>query len=268
MDQFNAFVLQNGAQIRLSAFFGILVTMVVWEFLAPRLALSLPRIRRWPANLGIVVLNTLLVRMLFPIMPVGAAMLAIENGLGLFNIMGVPVWLSVVASLLILDFAIYGQHVVLHKVPWLWRLHRMHHADTGFDVTTGARFHPIEILFSIVIKLSVVVAIGVPPVTVVIFEVLLNGTAMFNHGNVRLPSGLDRVLRLIIVTPDMHRVHHSSVRAETDSNFGFNLSIWDRFCGTYIAQPEAGHEGMEIGLQLFRNPVEQRLDKMLAQPFR
>jgi len=144
----------------------------------------------------------------------------------------------------------------------------MHHADTGFDVTTGARFHPIEILFSIFIKLAIVMAIGAPPASVVIFEVLLNGTAMFNHGNVRLPSGLDRVLRLIIVTPDMHRVHHSSVRAETDSNFGFNLSIWDRFCGTYIAQPEAGHEGMEIGLQLFRNPVEQRLDKMLAQPFR
>ncbi len=268
MRDFSDLVMHNEAQIRLGAFFGILAIMVTWEFMAPRLKLALPRARRWPANLGIVVLNTVLVRLLFPVLPVGVALWAAEDGWGLFNIAAAPQWLAVIGSVLILDCAIYAQHVVFHKVPMLWRLHRMHHADTGYDVTTGARFHPIEILMSIVIKMVVVAAIGAPAVAVIIFEVLLNGTAMFNHGNVRLPLPLDRVLRLFVVTPDMHRVHHSSVRAETDSNYGFNLPWWDRLFGTYIDQPEAGHDGMQIGLTSFRDPVEQRLDKMLGQPFR
>jgi len=261
-------LLELEPQIRLGAFFGVLAVMVLWEVAAPRLALALPRRKRWPANLGIVVLNTVLVRLVFPVLPVGVAAYAAGQGWGLLNMIEVPGPAAVVIAVLLLDLAIYAQHVAFHKVPWFWRLHRMHHADTGFDVTTGARFHPVEILLSIVIKMGVVIAIGAPAVAVILFEVLLNATAMFNHANVRLALGVDRVLRLFVVTPDMHRVHHSSIRAETDSNYGFNLPWWDRLFGTYRAQPELGHEGMQIGLPAFRDPVEQRLDKMLVQPLR
>jgi len=261
-------LLELEPQIRLGAFFGVLAVMVLWEVAAPRLALALPRRKRWPANLGIVVLNTVLVRLVFPVLPVGVAAYAAGQGWGLLNMIEVPGPAAVVIAVLLLDLAIYAQHVAFHKVPWFWRLHRMHHADTGFDVTTGARFHPVEILLSIVIKMGVVIAIGAPAVAVILFEVLLNATAMFNHANVRLALGVDRVLRLFVVTPDMHRVHHSSIRAETDSNYGFNLPWWDRLFGTYRAQPELGHEGMQIGLPAFRDPVEQRLDKTLVQPLR
>ena len=268
MDNLTTVILQHEVQIRLSVFFGILLTMIIWEFMAPRLTLTLPRSQRWPANLGIVVLNTVLVRLIFPMAPVGIAVLAASNGWGLFNVIDAPQVVAVITCVLILDFAIYAQHVTFHKVPVLWRLHRMHHADTGYDVTTGARFHPIEIVMSIVIKMAVIITIGAAPVAVIIFEVLLNGTAMFNHGNVRVARPIDRMLRLLIVTPDMHRVHHSSVRTETDSNYGFNLPWWDRLFGTYTAQPAAGHDAMQIGLPILRDPVEQRLDKMLVQPFR
>lgn len=268
MHSFTNFVLEYETQIRLTAFFGIFAVMAGAEWARPRLVQSLPRRRRWPANLGIVVLNTVLVRLVFPLMPVGVAALAQARGWGLFNIVEAPAWLALVASVLVLDLAIYAQHVAFHKVPVLWRLHRMHHADTAIDVTTGARFHPIEIGLSILIKMAVVCLLGAPAAAVVVFEVVLNGTAMFNHANLRLPLGLDRALRLVIVTPDMHRVHHSTLRSETDSNYGFNLPWWDRLFGTYIAQPSAGHDGMVIGLEHFRDPVEQRLDKMLLQPLR
>jgi len=268
MDTFTAFILENEPAIRLGVFFGVFAVMIAWEVAAPRLRLALPRSRRWPANIGIVVLNTLLVRLIFPVLPVGVAAWAAGEGYGLFNWLDVPAWLAALLSVLILDCAIYAQHVVFHKVPVLWRLHRMHHADQAIDVTTGARFHPIEIVMSIVIKMAVVTAIGAPAAAVVVFEVLLNGTAMFNHANVRLPTWLDKALRLVIVTPDMHRVHHSWLRQETDSNYGFNLTWWDRLFGTYIAQPSAGHDGMTIGLQIFRDAGEQRLDRMLTQPFR
>lgn len=268
VNSFTNFILEYETQIRLAAFFGILLVMIGWEFAAPRLQLALPRRRRWPANLGIVVLNTVIARLVFPVLPVGVAVIAADNGWGLFNAVAAPDALAVVASVMVLDCAIYAQHVAFHKVPILWRLHRMHHADTGFDVTTGARFHPIEIVLSVAIKMAVVTALGAPAVAVIVFEVLLNGTAMFNHSNVRLPLALDAVLRLFVVTPDMHRVHHSSVRIETDSNYGFSLPWWDRLFGTYTAQPAAGHDGMEIGLEYFRDPSEQRLDKMLVQPFR
>ncbi len=268
MDTFTAFILENEPAIRLGVFFGVFAVMIAWEVAAPRLRLALPRSRRWPANIGIVVLNTLLVRLIFPVLPVGVAAWAAGEGCGLFNWLDVPAWLAALLSVLILDCAIYAQHVVFHKVPVLWRLHRMHHADTGYDVTTGARFHPIEILMSMVIKMAIVVAIGAPAVAVVLFEVLLNGTAMFNHGNVSLPGPIDRLVRLVLVTPDMHRVHHSSVQVETDSNYGFALSVWDRLFGTYAPEPAAGHDGMQIGLEYLRDPAEQRLDRMLTQPFR
>ncbi len=254
--------------IRFTAFAVIFVLVAGWEVLAPRRSQATGRLRRWPSNLGIVVIDTLLVRLAFPVAAVGVALLAEARGWGLFQALEAPTWLAIIASVLFLDLAIYLQHVLFHAVPALWRLHRMHHADLEFDVTTGARFHPLEILLSMVIKLGVVAALGGPAVAVLLFEVLLNGTSMFNHGNVRLPGHVDRVLRWIVVTPEMHRVHHSIVPRETNSNFGFNLPWWDRLFGTYRAQPAAGHEGMTIGIEQFREPRELRLDRMLLQPFR
>jgi len=255
--------------LRLAAFFGVLGAMAFWELKAPRRVLALPRWQRWPGNLGIVALDALLVRLLVPVAGAGMAMLAAAQGWGLFNQVPVPFWLAAFLSVVLLDLAIYVQHVVFHAVPALWRVHRMHHADLDFDVTTGARFHPIEIALSMLIKLGVIVALGAPAMAVVLFEILLNATSMFNHGNVRLPAAVDRVLRFLIVTPDMHRVHHSIKRRETDSNFGFNLSLWDRLFGTYRAQPEGGHEGMTLGIPDFRDPRDcATLPGMLAIPFR
>jgi len=254
--------------IRLSAFVGVFVAMAIWELLGPRRKQAIGRGWRWPNNIGVVVVDTLVVRILFPTAAVGIALLAQARGFGLFNALALPAWAAVAVSVVILDLAIYLQHVLFHAVPALWRLHRMHHADLEIDVTTGVRFHPIEILLSLLIKFAVVAALGAPALAVLIFEVLLNATSMFNHSNVRMPLGFDRVLRWIVVTPDMHRVHHSILRHETNSNFGFNLPWWDRLFGTYRAQPKAGHEAMTIGIEQFREPRELRLDRMLAQPFR
>jgi sterol desaturase/sphingolipid hydroxylase (fatty acid hydroxylase superfamily) len=253
--------------IRLSCFLGVLVLMALWEVLTPRRPQAIGRLLRWPNNLGLVVLDTLVVRLLFPLAGVGMAFLAQSKGWGLFNAVPLPAWLAAPAAVILLDLTIYGQHVVFHAVPVLWRLHRMHHTDLEFDVTTGLRFHPGEILLSMAIKLAAVAALGAPPIAVLVFEVMLNATSMFNHGNVRLPLSLDRMLRLIVVTPDMHRVHHSIERRETNSNFGFNLPWWDRMFGTYRAQPAAEHETMTIGLDSFRDPAQLRLDRMLVQPF-
>ncbi len=254
--------------IRLGAFASVFALMAIWELLAPRRRQTIGRLRRWPSNLGIVALDTMLVRLLFPIAAVGLALVAESRGWGLFPALDAPTWLGIVAAVILLDLAIYLQHVLFHAVPTLWRLHRMHHADLEFDVTTGARFHPIEILLSMGIKLGVVAALGAPAASVLMFEVLLNATSMFNHSNVRLSARFDRVLRWLVVTPDMHRVHHSILPRETNSNFGFNLPWWDRLFGTYRAQPQAGHEAMTIGIEQFRDPRELRLDRMLLQPLR
>ena len=261
-------ILQYEPFIRFGAFGGVLVLMVLWEVAAPRRHASIARMRRWPNNVGVVIVDTALVRVLFPISAVGLALVAEARRLGLFNIIHVPPVLGVFLSVIILDLAIYFQHVLFHAVPALWRLHRMHHADLDFDVTTGLRFHPVEILISMTTKFAVIAAAGTPALAVLIFEVLLNGTSMFNHSNIRIPAPIDRVLRWLLVTPDMHRVHHSIVRRETNSNFGFNLLWWDRLFGTYRAQPAAGHEAMTIGIEQFRDPRELRLDRMLLQPLR
>jgi sterol desaturase/sphingolipid hydroxylase (fatty acid hydroxylase superfamily) len=258
----------NESLLRLATFAGIFATMAVWEILRPRRNQTLGRATRWPGNIGIVVLDTILIRLLFPTTAVGLALVGEAHGWGLLHAITLPAWAEVLLGIIALDLAIYLQHVLFHAVPALWRLHRMHHADQEIDVTTGARFHPIEILLSMGIKLGVVFALGVPAVAVLLFEMLLNATSMFNHSNVRMPAWLDRVLRLIVVTPDMHRVHHSVVARETNSNFGFNLPWWDRLFGTYRDQPAAGHEAMTIGIDQFRDPAEQRLDRMLTQPFR
>ncbi len=253
--------------IRLSFFLGIFSLMVVWEVAMPRRARALTRRVRWPSNLGIVAFNTVLLRLVVPTTAVGLALLSQEQSWGLFNNLAIPFWLSIGLSVLLLDLAIYLQHVMFHAVPALWRLHRMHHADLDFDVTTGARFHPIEIVLSMGIKLAVIVVLGAPAIAVLIFEVALNATSMFNHGNVRIAPRVDGLLRLLVVTPDMHRVHHSVLPDETNSNFGFNLPWWDRLLGTYRAQPVAGHDGMTIGIEQFRTSRDQWLDRMLAQPF-
>ena len=254
--------------IRLATFGGVFIIMAVWEFVVPRRKQAIRRGWRWPNNLGVVATNTLLVRILFPTTAVGLALLAQTRGFGLFNVIALPAWIGVAASVVILDLAIYLQHVLFHAVPALWRLHRMHHADLEFDVSTGLRFHPIEILLSMLIKFAVVAALGAPALSVLIFEVLLNATSMFNHANVRIPLGIDSVLRWLVVTPDMHRVHHSILARETNSNFGFNSPWWDRLFGTYRAQPTAGHEAMTIGIEQFRDSRELWLDRMLVQPFR
>jgi len=260
------FLLANEPIIRLSVFLGILVVMAAWEVAAPRRRREIPRVLRWTNNLGVVVVDTILVRLTFPIAAVGLALVAEERGWGIFNVIEAPGWVAFIVSVVVLDLVIYLQHVLFHAVPALWRLHRMHHADLDFDVTTGLRFHPIEIVLSMGIKLAVVAVLGPPAAAVLVFEVILNGTAMFNHSNIRIPLGLDRILRWVVVTPDMHRVHHSVVPQETNSNFGFNLPWWDRLFGTYRAQPAEGHDGMTIGIELFRTRRDLWLDRMLIQP--
>jgi sterol desaturase/sphingolipid hydroxylase (fatty acid hydroxylase superfamily) len=261
-------LLSNEPLVRFAAFIGVLAAMTAWEFIAPRRGQELPRQLRWPSNMGAVILDTVLVRLITPTTVVALALVCEAQGWGLFQIFGWPAWATIPLAVIALDLAIYLQHVMFHAVPALWRLHRMHHSDQEIDVTTGVRFHPLEILLSLGIKFGVVAALGTPAISVVIFEVLLNATSMFNHSNVRMPLWLDRVLRWIVVTPDMHRVHHSIIVRETNSNFGFNLPWWDRMFDTYRDQPEAGHTGMTIGIEQFREPDEQRLDRMLTQPFR
>jgi sterol desaturase/sphingolipid hydroxylase (fatty acid hydroxylase superfamily) len=260
--------LSSELTIRLAAFAGVFAVMAAWELFAPRRPWAVGRVKRWPANLGILVVDAVAVRLIIPTAAVGVALLAADRGLGLFHWAGSPSWLAGFLGFVVLDLVIYGQHVVFHHVPWLWRLHRVHHADLDIDVTTGVRFHPVEILLSLLIKIATVALFGIPAVAVVAFEVVLNATSMFNHSNAALPSWLDRLVRLIVVTPDMHRVHHSAVRAETDSNFGFNLPWWDRLFRTYRAEPASGHLGMTVGLPVFRDPSELRLDRLLTQPFR
>ena len=256
------------AAIRLGSFLGVFALMAFWEILAPRRTLTQPKGSRWLNNIGLVVFNTALLRVVFPVAAIGVAEYAQLRQWGLFNLVEVHPAVALVTSVIVLDAAIYLQHVMFHAVPLLWRLHRVHHADLDFDVTTGARFHPIEILLSMLIKFTVIVLLGPPLAAVVIFEVLLNAMAMFNHSNVRLPLALDGVLRRVIVTPDMHRVHHSHLADETNSNFGFNLSVWDRVFGTYRAQPAAGHTDMVIGIDTFRDPARcVKLSGLLFMPF-
>lgn len=255
--------------IRIAAFAAVFALMAAWEVAAPRRALSLPKGRRWLANLGVTLLNAVLVRALFPAAAVGVALAAGERHWGLFNVLAVPAPLAFLVSFLVLDLVIWIQHVAFHRVPLLARLHRMHHIDLDFDVTTGLRFHPIEILLSLLIKSFAVVALGAPAAAVLAFELALNLGSLFNHGNVRMPGAIDRALRLLVVTPDMHRVHHSIVPEEINSNFGFFLSWWDRLFGTYTAAPRAGHDAITIGVRDTRDPaVCASFWPMLALPFR
>ena len=266
---FEQFVLAHEPAIRLGFFVGSFALVALWELAAPRRALRLPRSVRWASNLGLVVLNTVMLRLVFPLAAVGVASFASANGWGLLKHFQLPFGVALPVAVIALDFAIWLQHVMFHAVPALWRLHRVHHADLDFDLTTGARFHPVEIALSMLVKFAAIVVLGPPVLAVVVFEVLLNATSMFNHANLRLPAALDRVLRWLVVTPDMHRVHHSVEQDETNSNFGFNLPWWDRLLGTYRDQPRAGHEAMTIGILSHADPrVVARLPGMLWMPFK
>ena len=264
----NEWIAANEVSIRTGFFIGVFALMAFWEMLAPRRQTMLGRLHRWPANIGLVILNSIVVRLVFPAAAVGVALYVAQQGWGLMHLFSVPLPIAVILSVVLLDLVIYLQHVMVHKVPVLWRLHRVHHADLDYDVTTGERFHTLEILLSMLIKFAAIILLGAPVVAVVIFEVVLNATAMFNHSNIRLPVQLDRMLRQLVVTPDMHRVHHSIEVDESNSNFGFNLPWWDRLFGTYRDQPRAGHTDMTIGLANFRDPHQvDRLSGMLLMPF-
>ncbi|MBP0466164.1 sterol desaturase family protein [Roseomonas sp. PWR1] len=253
--------------IRLSVFAAVLLAMVALEHAFPRRPQRLSW-RRWPSNLGLVALSSLLLRLLAPAGAVGVALWAESQGLGLFRWIDAPFWVAAPVAVLLLDLLIYFQHRVFHAVPALWRLHRVHHADPELDASSGLRFHPVEILLSLAIKAVAVTLLGAPAEAVLVFEVLLNATALFNHANLALPAWVDRPLRWLLVTPDMHRVHHSEIERETNSDFGFCLSSWDRIFGTYIAEPEKGQLGMVIGIEGYRADEQQRLDRLLVQPFR
>lgn len=256
------------AALRLGIFAAAFVLLAVAEGVWPRRSQPLPRSQRWPGHFALQVLSAVLLRVVFPSAAIGLAMQVQAIGWGLFNLWSPPAVLSVVMSLLLLDLGIYGQHVASHRVPWLWRLHRLHHSDRQLDLTSALRFHPLEILLSLAWKGVLIAVIGAPVLAVLIFEVVLNASALFNHANLRLPIGLDAWLRKFLVTPDMHRVHHSRRADETNSNYGFCLPWWDWLFGSYRAQPEAGHADMQIGLQAFGDISESRLRQMLTQPFR
>ncbi len=260
--------MQYEPQIRLACFLAVFALMALWELAAPRRAQTFAKGARWSANLGLAVLDTFVVRLAFPVAAVGMAELAATRGWGLFNIVHAPYWLAFAGAFAALDFIVFAQHVLFHYVPFFWRFHRVHHADVDLDVSSGLRFHPSEIALSMCIKLAAAALLGPPIAAVVAFEIALNATSLFNHSNVRIPAVLDRALRLVLVTPDMHRVHHSVINTETNSNFGFNLPWWDRFCGTYIPQPRGGHTGMTIGLSQFRDRADQRLAALLLMPLK
>lgn len=263
----NMFIIDKEVFIRLGFFFTVFAFMAAWEVIAPRRTLSSPRGIRWLNNISITFINSALARWIFPMSAVGIALLSRQRGWGVFNYTEMSPWVVGIMTIVLLDLTIYTQHFLFHKIPFFWRLHRMHHTDLDIDVTTGARFHPIEIIVSMGVKSAVVIVLGAPAWSVLSFEVLLNATSMFNHSNILINRRIDRMLRICIVTPDMHRVHHSVITKETDSNFGFNLSWWDRLFGTYRDQPVSGHDGMTIGLANYRERKWLILPWMLAVPF-
>jgi sterol desaturase/sphingolipid hydroxylase (fatty acid hydroxylase superfamily) len=253
--------------VRLSAALGIFCLMIYWEYFSPRRSQLITRKQRWPANLALAAFNILLMRISLGGAAYLSSVTAREHGYGLLNLLSCPEWLSIIVSLLLLDFAIYGQHIVSHKWQWLWRLHQVHHTDLEFDATTAVRFHPLEIFISMLYKVLCIYLIGANPDAVIAFEIILNGAATFNHSNINIPAAIDKKMRLLLITPDMHRIHHSTLPAETDSNYGFSLSCWDRLCKTYIAAPQQPQKTMTIGLSPFQNIHELGIMQLLGLPF-
>ena len=261
-------IITHEPYLRFGVFVSVLFLMIIAETVLPKKARTLPRAHRWLTNFLFVAVDTIFVRLLFPIVAVGVAIIATEENWGLFNLTALPIWIEVFLAIIVLDMMIYWQHVASHHIPVLWRMHKVHHADRDIDVTTGSRFHPIEIGLSMGYKMLLVVLLGPPVLAVILFEIILNGCAMFNHSNIKLPVKADRVLRWFIVTPDMHRIHHSTKMTETNSNFGFSLSLWDRLFGSYIQEPEKGHDGMKIGLSEYQDKAPASLIWSLVLPFK
>jgi sterol desaturase/sphingolipid hydroxylase (fatty acid hydroxylase superfamily) len=267
IDKIFSIINQSELSIRMTCSGIIFLTCALWEIIAPKRSLPVAKSKRWFTNLSIIISNSIIARIIMPIFPITIAIHAQKANIGLFNYFILPDLVTIISGVIILDLIIYLQHVMFHTVPILWRLHMMHHADLGIDLTTGLRFHPIEIILSLWIKIAAIYILGLSPFTVLIFEIILNGMAMFNHGNIRLPVKLDKIIRMLIVTPDMHRVHHSVTIRESNSNFGFNISLWDRLFGTYRAQPARGHHDMSIGLAQYRDQKQLSLIKTLLLPF-
>jgi len=268
MGSFANSLLEHEGLIRLSVFGGMLALMMGLEALLPRRARVQNRVGRWRTNFALSLLNSLMLRYAFPVLAVGATLWAQAQGWGLMPLLGLPTWVELIATLLLLDLAIYWQHRIFHVTPFLWRFHKVHHSDQDIDTLTAIRFHPVEIIFSMLIKIALVIALGATPEAVILFEIILNATALFNHANLKLPLAVDKVLRLVLVTPDMHRSHHSVIQTETDRNFGFNIPLWDRVFGSYCAGPQAGHLGMDIGLSAYRGSETSQLGWSLVLPFR
>ena len=264
---FMEFITENESFIRLSAFLGFFFLLTIIEVFSPRRDLLKLRRFRWLNNFGLVVVSSFLVRFLFPTAAIGVAIAVDANQWGMLHYFDLPQWLMIVLGFIILDFFIYTQHVMFHSLPLLWRMHRVHHSDLDCDVTTGLRFHPFEIVVSMLIKFVTIIAVGPPVVAVILFEVVLNAASMFTHSNIKLPGAVDHILRFLIVTPDMHRVHHSMKENETNSNFGFFISGWDRIFGTYRKEPELGHEKMQIGLRQFSEAKWQNFRWLILLPF-
>jgi len=262
----NVFIIDNEIFLRLGFFFAIFISMAIWEQVNPRRVLNTSKGNRWVVNLSITFIDAFIIRLIFPMAAIGIALIAQEQKWGLFNRIAMDGWAIGITAILLFDLTIYFQHVAFHSIPLFWRLHMVHHTDLDIDVTTGARFHPVEILLSMAIKMGVIILIGAPAYSVLIFEILLNGTSMFNHSNIFISPSIDRILRLLVVTPDMHRVHHSVIIRETNSNFGFNFPWWDRVFRTYKDQPDKGHADMTIGLANFRDAKRLTLPYILALP--
>lgn len=254
--------------LRLGASLGIFALMITWEVLSPRRTQHISRKQRWPINLGLAATNMVIMRLTVGYLAYFSAIDAAERGVGLLNWLAAPEWLAITVTLLALDFAIYCQHILSHKWPLLWRLHQVHHTDLEFDATTAVRFHPLEILLSMFYKVACIYLLGANPLAVIAFEIILNGAATFNHSNINIPPSLDKKLRWLIITPDMHRIHHSTIQHETDSNYGFSISCWDRLCRTYIAEPQHDQTTMTIGLEPFRQASELNFWQLLLLPFK
>lgn len=253
--------------IRLTVFCAVFIILAIAEYLFPLAKRKSPRYQQWSVNLSIALINSLSLHLLLPVLAVGAAHYAKVHGIGLFNCLDIPYAVVVILSLLLLDLIIYGQHLVLHKIPLLWTLHRMHHTEIGLDASSAVRFHPIEMIISMLIKMAFVLLLGVPVVAVILFELLLNGLALFNHSNLKLSPAADKCLRKVIVTPEVHWVHHSKIVTETNSNYGFNLIIWDKLFSTYLAKPAVEHSKMQQGLSEFGVKKPLTLFALLASPF-
>ena len=261
-------LIENETQIRLVAFISVFAVMAIWELIAPYRRLRYTKLQRWPHQLLLIIINSVILKLVFPIAAVGIALWAAGEGVGLMNVFSLDPWISIPVSIALLDLAIYAQHRVAHRWVWFWRIHRTHHIDTDFDLTTGLRFHPIEMVISMLYKMFVIVFLGAPAIGVILFEIILSGSSLFNHSNINLPKSIEPITRRLIVTPEMHRIHHSTLADEHNSNYGFFLSCWDRLFHSYTFQASNDDQTMPIGLEMMREPEDRRIDRIIMIPFR